>query len=119
MHIGALARADTDRNPEQPHQAHDVVDAQDLGMAHVGAQRGNERGVGCLAKAIRVWRRQAPILAAQVKVVWRRTDVRAGRVKVLIRPGFRSLAVDRHRETPVEADTEPSLARSAYDGAEL
>ena len=50
------------RDPIEPLQAHHVIDAQDPGVPHVGAQRGDDRGKAAPAQGERVDRREPPIL---------------------------------------------------------
>ncbi len=96
-----------------------MIDAQRAGVAHVGAQRGDERRVSGFAEPIRNQRRQTPVLAAHVEVVGRRADARAHRIRVLVRPRLGAGAIDRYREIDVQPDAHGGRRGFAADIAEL
>ena len=104
--VGALGRRCARRHPEQAGQVHHVVDAQRAAMAHVGAQRGDERGVGGIAQAVRHEGRQAPVLTVQVEVVGRRAGVRPRGIDALTGPGLGAARARSHREILIQADAQ-------------
>ena len=88
-----------------------MVDAQRAGVAHVGAQRRDERRIAGILQALRDQRRQAPILPLHVERVGRCADTCAYRVQLLLRPGVGTAAIDRHRKIAVEPDGETATTR--------
>ena len=98
VHIRAVARLHSRRDPEQPEQPHHVIDAQAAGVPEAGADRLDERLVAGGAQPVRHERRQAPVLPARVELVWRRADADAVREHVLERPGVGAAGVEPDRQ---------------------
>ena len=117
--VGAVLRAPSRRDPEQAHQAHDVVDAQRAGVAHVGAQRLDDDAVAGRSQSIGPERRQAPGLAFAIELVGGRADARTERVDRRVRPGIGPGAVDRDGEVEIEADRHAALVRDLLRAGEL
>ncbi len=72
--IGALQRVRAFRDDPEPHQAHDVIDADAARVAERRLQRGDEGLIAGAGKRLRGKGRQAPILALAVDLVRRRAD---------------------------------------------
>ena len=86
-----------------------MVDPQDPGMAHIGAQRGDQRGKALPTQHQRVDRREPPILPGAAQRVRRRADRRAGRDQLLVGPGLRAMRVDPDGEVAVEPERQPGI----------
>ncbi len=120
-HVGAGFRATVAGYPEQPEQAHHVVDAQASGMAQRGADRLDERLVAGGAQLPGDERREAPVLAQGVELVGRRTHAHVEGEEVLPGPSVRPPGVEAHgevldhrqrrrrRHLPVEQPLEPGV----------
>jgi len=119
VHVGAVAGLSSAGHPEQPREPHDVVDAKRPGVAHVGAQRGDEWRVGGRAQPLGRERRQSPVLAAQVEIIRRGTDARLDGVQALVRPRFRAAAVDRDGEVLVQSHAQAQVQRQPADRGKL
>jgi hypothetical protein len=117
--IGAVLTGEARRHPVQPHHAHDMVDAQRPRVFHVGAQHGDEGGVGRVAQPLRHPGRQAPVLAVRIEVVGRAADPGIERIELPVHPGLRAASVHPDGEIEVKADAEVHFQRTLPDGAEL
>ena len=104
VHIAALERAGAGGDPEQPHQPHDVVDADGARVPHRCAQRLREQCVAAGTQPVRAQRRKPPVLPVQVEVVGRRADIGAEREAGALRPCVGAGAIHRHGEIEVQAD---------------
>src|SRR5260370_18303607 len=78
-------------------------DPQYSGMAHIGAQRRNERRKALTPKHQWVNRSQAPILSAAAQRVGRRADRCSRRDQLLIGPRFRPIRIGAARQPPIAA----------------
>ncbi len=103
MHVSARFRLGAARYPEQPHQAHDVVEANGAGVAHVAPQGLDEQRVPRFVQGLGDHGRQAPVLAQGIVQVPGGAHGGVQRVQMLVRPGLRALEVDAHRHVQVEA----------------
>ena len=105
------------RNAIEPLQSHDVVDPQNTGMPHIGAQRCDEWRKGAPAQLQRIDRRKAPILPGPAQRIGRRADRCARGDQRLIGPGVRAMWIDADREIAVETERQsrrlPGLCRDA------
>ena len=120
------ARLLPSRDPEQPEQSHDVIDAQAAGVAQARANRLHERLVAGTAQPGRHERRQAPVLPLRVELVGRRADAHAAREDILKCPSVGSSGIeadrqilhDRHgrrrpRELPIDQILQPLVKDDA------
>ena len=98
VHVRAVPRVHSCRDPEQPEQAHHVIDAQAAGVPEARADRLDERLVAGGAQPVRHERRQAPVLSARVELVWRRADADAVGEHILERPGVGAAGVEPDRQ---------------------
>ena len=98
-------------NPEQPEQAHDVVDAHPPSVAEPGPHRLDERPVPGGAKPVRHEGRQAPVLPLEREVVRRRPHRDALGQHVLPRPGVGALAVEADGEVGHQAQGPPGASQ--------
>ena len=96
-----------------------MVDPQNPGMPHIGAQTGDERREALPAQHQRIDRRQPPILPGAVQRVGRRADRGGGRHQLLIGPGFGAVGVGADREVAIEPDRQPGGAPGGRRSAEL
>ena len=104
-------------DPEQPEQAHDVVDAHPAGVAEPGPHRLDERPVPGGAEPVRHERRQPPVLPVEREVVGRRAHRDALGQHVLPRPGVGALAVEADGEVGHQAERPPGPSRAARRAA--
>ena len=105
--IAALGRPLACRNPEEPHQFHDVIDAQGAGVTHIGAQQVDEGLKASGAQRDRIPGRQAPILASQIPGVRRRANAHAPREQCLVLPNLSAGTVHADRQILVKPDSHP------------
>ena len=78
-HVGALGRRAALRDPPEPEQPDDVVDADPAGVPQHGRDQVAERRVAELLEPVRAPRRLAPVLADLVERVRRCADLDAAR----------------------------------------
>ena len=97
-HVGAVGRGRAPGDPEQPEQAHHVVDPQPAGVAERGPDGLHERLVAGGPQPPGVERRQAPVLAPGVELVGRGADGHVEGEHVLPQPGVGAAGVDAHRQ---------------------
>ena len=102
--IAAVGRRSTPGQPEQPEQAHYVVDSQAGRVAKVGAQRLAPRLAVELLQSCRVERRQPPVLSGPVELVGRRSDAEATGHGVAPAPRVGAVMVEAHGEVVHEPD---------------
>ena len=107
------------RNAIEPLQSHDVVDPQNTGMPHIGAQRCDERRKGAPAQLQRIDRGEAPILPGPAQRIGRRADRRARGDQCLIGPGVRAMWIDADREVAVETERQSRRLPGLGRGGEL
>ena len=119
QHVGARLGARAVGHPVQAQQPHHVIDAQRTGRSHVSSQRGDERSIRRVAKAIRNEWRQSPVLAGGLVDIGRRADGCRRRIQTGIRPALRAARVDPYREVLEEADTQASPCHARRCGVEL
>ncbi len=104
LQISAFARTGAiGHQPETP-ETDDVIDAQPTGMAQLGAQQLNERGVGTIDQGPRRVRGQAPALAERVQRVRRRADRQALQEVLWPAPAVAAAAIGADREIADQAD---------------
>ena len=96
-----------------------MIDAQDPGVPHVGAQRGDDRGKAAPAQRQRVDRRQTPVLSGPAQHIGRRADRRARDDELPVGPGFGAVRVDPDGEVAIEPDCQPAGAPGRRGRAEL
>ena len=97
------------RDPEAAIEAQDVIDADDPGMGHRGAQHPDERLVGSGAQARGIEGRQVPGLALGAEGVGRRTERYASREAGRRRPSVGPAGTHPHREVEVQAEGHPRI----------
>jgi hypothetical protein len=112
--IAALRGRGIARNPEEPSESHDVVDAKPPGMAHIRVETFDEGAVGGVAKRMRGERRQAPVLALQVEGIRGRTGGNSLGYQALFSPGFGAVSIDTEREVAVKSDGHTDLRACAF-----
>ena len=117
--VGAFLRARAFRHPEEPHEPHDVVEAQHARVAHQLPQRGHVRSVGGRREALRNPRRQPPLLALQIEIVGRAADAGGQRVATGLDPRLGSPGIHADRQVLEEAERYVQLAQAPRDLAEL
>ena len=83
-----------------------MIDAQGAAVAAVLANRFDEQAVTSFAMALRVGRRESPILSIGCEIVGRRTDTAPGREKAPVRPQIGSELVGSQREVMIQPDGE-------------
>ena len=96
-----------------------MIDPQNSGMAHIGAQRRNARCKALTSKHQWIDRRQAPILSGAAQRVGWRADRCSRRDQLLIGPGFCPIRVGADRQVPIESNRKPGLSASSRRGCEL
>jgi hypothetical protein len=96
--VPTLGRGETGRNPEEPEQPHDVVDAKAASVAERGPDRFDEGPVAGAAQAMRDEWWQEPVLSCSHVAIRRRANRRAQRERVLPGPGVRAFAIDADRQ---------------------
>ena len=74
-YIASLGRWLARRYPENARQSDNVIDSQRPALPHIGAQNGNEGGIGRIAQPMRNEGRQTPILTIEIEIVGRRTGI--------------------------------------------
>ena len=95
------------RDPEQPLQAHYVIDPQHAGHAQVMRKRGAQILVSLGPERLGPWRWEAPRLALSEETIGRRSDRHIGRVHVVTAPDVVTAGVDAHGQ--VEGEYLPAL----------
>ncbi len=115
--VGAVAGPDPRRDPVQPEQAHDVVDADAAAVGERRPHRVDERLVTGRSELPRHERRQAPVLAERVEGVGRRTHAAAFAQQVLERPRIGAVGVEPDGE--VGHDVDAGTARHAQLAVQL
>ncbi len=98
-------------DPEQPEQAHDVVDAHPSRVAEPGPHRLDERPVPRGAEPVRHERRQTPVLPLEREVVGRRPHRDTLGQHVLPCPGVGALAVEADGEVGHQAERPPGASQ--------
>ena len=81
-----------------------MVDTQDAVIAHVGAQHIDEDLIAAAFQALRMQRRQAPVLPGGTEFVRRRTDRDLQAVHIAVHPGIRPAARDADGKITIEAE---------------
>ena len=117
--VDAVGGGEAVGDPEEPVEAHRVVDAQRAGMVEHGVERFAERLEVARDEAGRRERREAPVLARRVVIVGRRADAGAGHGQGAVRPGGRAVRRDADGEVEIEADAHAGGARPRLRLAEL
>ena len=118
-HVGASRGLLVLRDPPQPEEADDVVDADAPG---VGEDRAHHVAVGPvpgLREAGGVPRRLAPVLALLGELVRRRADGDTAGEDVGQRPGVGPLGVHPHGEVVKDPQSHPGVGGGGLRGAEL
>ena len=111
--IRALAAARAVRHPEQPRQAHRVVDAQRPGMAHIGGEQLAEGRAARARLDERIGRRQGPDLAFAREQIRRSADGHAAREIAARRPDLRAIGRRADGKIAVEPQRQARLAPRA------
>ena len=119
LHIAAGRRRIAARNPEQVHEAHGMIDAQRAGVAHVGADDGDERLVGHVGEGERMQRRCSPVLAHHVDRIRRRSDRGPVDDHVLGAPRVGAVGGGADGQIAVKTDGEAAFPRPARRSREL
>src|SRR5438045_2998436 len=96
-----------------------MIDPQNPGVAHIGAQRLNEGRKALTPKHQWIDRRQAPILAAAAQRVWRRANRCSRRDQLLIGPSFCPVRVGADRQVPIESKRKPGFPASTRCSCKL
>src|SRR5262249_47656412 len=91
-------RGESARDPEEPEQPHDVVDAEAASVAKRGPDRLDEGPVAGGAQAMRDEWWQKPVLPCSHVAIRRRANRRAQRERVLPGPGVRAFGIDADRQ---------------------
>ncbi len=102
--IGAATGGFAIRDPPQPQQRHDVIDAQRAAAGHVGAQKIDERLIPARRHHVRIHRRQAPVLPQRPQNIRRRPDRRFQAVQLTVTPGFRPAFRHPDRQIAIQAN---------------
>jgi len=109
--VATFGRWEPGRDPEQPEQPHDVIDADSARVAERGPDGLDERPVAGGAQAMRDERRQPPVLSRGHVTIGRRADRRPERQRILPRP--RVGAVGIHADRQVLHQGQASAARAS------
>ena len=118
-HVRAGRRAELRRDPPQPEEPDDVVDAQGTGVPQQGADHVAQGGVARPGERIGQPRRLVPVLPQLVVHVRRGSHEHALGVRVTQGPGIRPLRVHAHRKVVHDADAHPGVRRGCLRRAHL
>ncbi len=118
-YIGSLGCRNPDRDPIEPIERHDVIYAQDSGVAHIGADRRNKRRETPASQRERIDRGQTPILSGLIERVRRRADRCPGRHQLLVCPGLSPVRVGPDSEVAINPNRQSAIAARRRGGGEL
>ena len=113
--IGVVAISD----PPQAAERHDVVNAQNAIDAHIGAQHLNENAVAAAFQALRMQRRQIPVLPGGPQLVRRRADGYLQTIHLAVHPRIRTAARHADRQIAIQAQTHPRFMTGEAENIEL